>query len=249
MPVMPGIHSIANLLVKGEEEWAEPMYLKPPPRYLFRGQPARFDHILPSINRFDPWDEVAFSQHYTICRWAKNGHIGRLKSYEHPSLLDDDAVAILQHYGMRTPFIDLTSDLYVALYFAMFDTKPGEECHLYLIDWKKLPSTYRIISHEFVFGNEGATNRWVRQKGYAIAPRDWHDARTVRDWDLLNSPAYQALDRYTFKSDPKFSQPTTDVMSKDGDPLPSLLHSVLSDFVGQWDSVHKDVMDRIEGIP
>jgi hypothetical protein len=247
MPTLPGVHRSAELLSR-KVEWAEPMYRSAPPRYLFRGQPARYASVSCLIARFDPWDELAFGQHYTICRYARTGHIGGLQAHGFPPILEDDAVAVLQHYGMRTPFIDLTSDLETALYFAVYDTQPGEHCHLYVLDWKKLPGEYKVVSHEFALGEHPPSNRWTRQKAFSIAPRDWHQATSIRDWDLLNSPAYKAIDRFTFEADHSLLALGPSLLSKASDPLPRLIRASLQSFLSDWESLHPDVANRVAAI-
>lgn len=93
-----------------------------PGQVLFRGQSRIWPDIRPSITRPDV-DEDTRRALWEICRRfvhvAQLGLTGYLVSSVH------DRLAILQHYILRSPVIDLTGTPEIALYFALLGAKPG----------------------------------------------------------------------------------------------------------------------------
>lgn len=88
-------------------------------RVLFRGQNRVWPTITPSITRLD---EQTMKDMWAICRWfgtAAHGVTGYCIPNEH------DRLAILQHYLVRSPVIDLTATPEIALYFALQGAETG----------------------------------------------------------------------------------------------------------------------------
>jgi hypothetical protein len=107
--------------------------LSPPPRFLFRGQTQRHTPCFPSLYRHYRYparylhqleaDDAAaivaniaktflfFSEmrHHPVPRWAKSVNVAL------------ELAEIAQHHGIRTPLIDLSTSIEVALFFATHD--------------------------------------------------------------------------------------------------------------------------------
>ncbi len=74
----------------------------------------------------------------------------------------EEAVAILQHYGLPTPQIDLTGDIEIALFFALNEVKEGQQPSLFFVDTELLTGDVNLTEHSFLIDditNSGLDNR------------------------------------------------------------------------------------------
>ena len=165
------------------------------PRFLFRGQNKDYGRVNTSIQHLcgfqgsqDEWKLIQ-RQACSLFRYAKeavNGLSGTL------GMKKEDGIALLQHYGWLTPFLDLTGKVDVALFFASLDSLPLDESTIYVIDLNLLPNYPDLVLHNHDFlvrdiPNGAFEHRWLKQDGYALALERWEYTLDV-SFDLLNYP-------------------------------------------------------------
>lgn len=123
--------------VEGETWGATPFAVSK----LYRGQNTRHSHMLPSIARGlqstgieDIWKSAISDQAKIVLRLAQSWWFSR-ELVHHPishhaahQHLDFDFIALAQHYGIPTGYLDLTDDFNVSAFFATCrETKNGWE--------------------------------------------------------------------------------------------------------------------------
>lgn len=96
----------------------------------YRGQSIYYDKSYPSIFREDVSEAQRFVERikyeelkrlineYPITLYFKQGFVFKTPEGEKPIQFSVDALALAQHYGIRTELMDLTSDKFVAAFFA-----------------------------------------------------------------------------------------------------------------------------------
>lgn len=155
-----------------------------PARFLFRGQSRDFPTATPSIARCEG---VLRGQAYTILRWL----VGRARSQLYDAELrglitasPEEAIALLQHHGWPTPYIDLTDDLSTAFFFAFdgYKTENGPAV-MFVIDRTKIPGEHVLVAHHEVLDPD-LNLRWTRQRGFALRPDEWQNVGNADDLDL-----------------------------------------------------------------
>jgi hypothetical protein len=160
--------------------------------YLFRGQHTVYTSILSFIGRLT--NPVTRGQSYTILRQLVGqlrGQIARIPQLVAPDA--DETIALMQHYGWPTPFLDLTDSLDVAFFIAAHKSdKVGSpavpnSAVIYALDTTTLPSGCRHVKHDDVV-DPSLNLRWTRQRGHALAAAGWPDMEHVRALDLLTLP-------------------------------------------------------------
>lgn len=155
-------------------------------RVLFRGQSRVYRSIQPSQARLD---EETMVQMWNICRRFHTAAQGVTGYQVHSG---HDRLAILQHYIGYSPVIDLTGTPAVALYFALREAKPGDECVVYSVDKTSDRSNAVFTDHSFLLlglRDGGTQHRWLRQDGYSVSSNDWPSLDAVRHFDLLALPS------------------------------------------------------------
>lgn len=170
--------------------------LDQPNRYLWRGQSKKYASVTPTIARVEG---LALGQAYTILRRFVGQYRGQVYPLPLRGLIKvepEEAIALLQHYGWPTPYLDLTGDLDVAFFFAHSGYRPEDgEAIMYVLDTASLGKSHVIVSHDQVV--DPALNiRWSRQNGYAIRPTSWIDMDEVRKLDLCKQPY---VEEYAFQ--------------------------------------------------
>lgn len=116
-----------------------------------------------------------------------SNHLGNGKD-EHRSLhIDDEAMA--QHYGIKTPYLDVTSDKWVAAFFACCDYKsnPEGERDIYEKHTKEEVGVFYVYQCNPVFAPDGIfrpigmqpQSRPVRQAGYVRKLEEKEDFNNV----------------------------------------------------------------------
>ncbi len=159
--------------------------LENPGRFLFRGQRCRYPTVTPTLHRMK---NTSRGQAYTILRRL----IGQARSQILPSEIrgmisatPEETIALLQHLGWPTPYIDLTDDPEVAFFFAcngyIADDGAAE---LLVIDREALPLGLVLVAHDDVV-DPSLNLRWTRQRGYALQAPGWPEIEDSRKVDLL----------------------------------------------------------------
>ncbi|HTB30701.1 MAG TPA: FRG domain-containing protein [Bacteroidia bacterium] len=157
------------------------------PKYLFRGQTKSYGSFQPNFARLAK-DRILRGQAQTLYSWSRDNL--RLNGYRVNN--PKEAVAVLQHYGLPTPQIDLTGNIDVAIYFATENLDESSSPRIYVIDTTNITEDLELTEHFFfldTIDNNGHRNRWLRQDGYAIMPQKWTQADEVNKFDLY-SPEY-----------------------------------------------------------
>jgi hypothetical protein len=162
------------------------------PRYLFRGQNTVYTSVNSFIGRLTNSVEIGTS--YTILRLLVGrlrGQIARIPQLVAPDA--DETIALMQHYGWPTPFLDLTDSLAVAFFFAAYKANMvgssaiPNPAVIYVLDTTQLPSICRHVRHDDVV-DPTLNLRWTRQRGHALAADGWPNMANVRILDLLSVP-------------------------------------------------------------
>ncbi len=168
-------------------QWMESKAKDLGPGILFRGQNRVYKEIKPSITRLD--DQTKFAM-WTICRRFHTAAAG-VTGYSIPS--EHDRLAILQHYILRSPVIDLTGTLAIAACISHFLTlKQEANAFVYSVDPKiaALPDVV-FSNHDFlILGIRGrrfkapvvATGRFLCWPGKLARSGCW-----VQQFDLLTT--------------------------------------------------------------
>jgi len=93
--------------------------------YLFRGQGRDYPKNRPTLYRQEKDEFELFIQHLKIMEFRNFLlHLPQLRFFESNNY-HIDYVGLAQHYGLQTDMMDLTSDIDVALFFAMCDIPKG----------------------------------------------------------------------------------------------------------------------------
>lgn len=122
------------------------------PRTVFRGQRENWP-VRCTLTRLSEADAAEANRRLS----AFNGWMRRTPGLELLSASEDCVLAIAQHYGIPTPFIDVTTSVEIAAFFAIdgiTDKSRGQFAYLLALDlddlerfWKKLPDKYPCPEH------------------------------------------------------------------------------------------------------
>ena len=84
-------------------------------KVLFRGQTKDYGTMIPSLFRGDQINNTTLKNRYL----AYNNLLKKLKNtYKSDRFKNGNVGAILQHYGIKTPWLDLVDNIYTAIWFA-----------------------------------------------------------------------------------------------------------------------------------
>ena len=116
-----------------------------------------------------------------------SNHLGNGKDEHHCMHIDDEALA--QHYGIKTPYLDVTADKWVAAFFACCDYKsnPEGERDVYEKHTKEDVGVFYVYQAYPDFTPDGAfrpigmqpQSRPVRQAGYVRKLHEKEDFNTI----------------------------------------------------------------------
>ncbi len=166
-------------------------------RFLFRGQTAVYKTIKPSMTRIvsrkqgADSDQLQRRYHDLVTKYV--GHASGMFGVRH--IDEHDSLAILQHYIVKSPVIDLTGLPQIALYFAINHAKQDQECVVYAVDTSKQDkkktalSDHQLIVRELEDG--GTKHRWLRQDGFSVGPVDWRNFSKVKAFNLKALPGVE----------------------------------------------------------
>lgn len=219
------------------------------PRFLFRGQTQGYGNIKPTFARV-AHDNILRGQAYTIYRNSRN----LLRGLYGYSVESHEAVAILQHYGLPTPQIDLTHNADVAIYFATENLMSNDSPRIYIVDTTKLIGDVQLTNHLFLVNNienNGLNNRWYRQDGYAIMHKNWVNAMEAEGFDLYDSKYSNAIKCVTFDTNDleNVRYKKNDIYNNE-DNIPHRLKSILNIFCQHQfaSELHLELVDKINNI-
>lgn len=166
----------------------EDLVEREPERYLFRGQSRDYPTATPSIARCEGELKVQAAK---ILIWL----VGQLRGQLYPADLRgrikasrEEAIALLQHHGWPTPYIDLTDDLSTAFFFALDGYKPEVgPAVMFVIDRTQIPDDHVLVAHHEVLDPE-LNLRWTRQRGFALRSSEWRNVGNSKELDLKCLP-------------------------------------------------------------
>ena len=186
---------------------------------LFRGQSYIYPTIVPSLLRDDICADER-NRWWAVLRkfvGSRNGLTGYHIRSPH------DAVAIVQHYLVRSPVLDVTGDSDVALYFATRRAPSKDLRVVYAVEIGALQAAgLRVTDHAFLalpLQNGGARHRWLRQDGFTVGASDWTDLDAARKLDFA---CLHGVERFAFKMLPDEDNLVSklgDLEAIKGDPL------------------------------
>ncbi|MDM5233713.1 FRG domain-containing protein [Lysinibacillus pakistanensis] len=135
-------------------EWYEQYFEK-----YFRGQAALYPSIKSSIARDDE---------YLINEYNINQEAIKLAEMDFSKCNSPlEKLAKMQHYGIPTRLVDVTTDPLVALFFAVTDTKNGDDGYVYMFVKKSKESTSKEVKLLSILAFSPDYNISTLQRAYA----------------------------------------------------------------------------------
>ncbi len=137
--------------------------------YLFRGQGADYPKNLPTLYRQPKTAEEVFIQRMKITEFKTFlQQLPQIKFFE-KMRYNIDYLGLAQHYGFQTEVMDLTSDIDVALFFAMCDLPQGQSEYVCKqVDKPYIGYLYCVPAHEFLKDGKKMVNIFWGTKISAI---------------------------------------------------------------------------------
>jgi hypothetical protein len=197
---------------------------------LFRGQSRVYPTVYPSLLR----DNVSEQDHlswWSVTRKFISSRNG-LAGYSIPS--PHDALAIVQHYLLKSPVIDVTGTPKIALYFALAEQASGATRVVYAADAAVLGGTGLVVTdHAFLalpLEQGGRKHRWLRQDGYTVGVHKWENLEASRNLDFAHCDGVEPF-TFQFRDDDKdlvklLRKEFGDLEDIEGDPLAGKVRSV-----------------------
>jgi hypothetical protein len=192
---------------------------------LFRGQNRIYPTVRPSLVRENIEECDRMSWWAVLRRFVASR--GGLTGYQ---LQPHDAVAVVQHYLVKSPVIDVTGTPEIALYFALMNAGSEQERVVYAVTAEAVEAAGLVVTdHDFLalpFDDGGRMHRWLRQDGFTIGAKDWFDLDRVRELDFARVPGVES---FTFRPRPnefRYAQELGDLETVNGDPLAGKVRAV-----------------------
>ena len=194
--------------------------------FLFRGQTSIYPTIKPSVFRehIDDGDRHAWLR--TVDRFvAKRGGVTGYQINE-----QHDAIALIQHYLVKSPVIDLTGTPEIALYFSLLGQDQQADRVVYAIKKSCLENdTRQVADHDFLtepVNKQGLMARWLRQDGFTFGMKNWKDYAGASNLDLLKVPGIEAFEFVGGPGDTHLVEGLGDLETIKNDPLARRVRSV-----------------------
>lgn len=194
---------------------------------LFRGQTKVWPTIKPSITRLNAPEKAAM---WSLCecvvadRARQSGGIGGYARVEKAH-----RIALLQHYLICSPVLDLSGVPAIALYFAISAAPVGSTCVVYSVDVEQARKYgCEVVDHDqflLPLTDGGTTHRWIRQDAFSIGRVPWHDKESAEAFDLLDVPGVEAFPIHKLAGDDKLVEDLGDLECVDDDPLATAIRS------------------------
>lgn len=221
------------------------------PKFFFRGQTQDYSSIKNSIsvvagfNGTESEKKEIRTQAHKICMLS-----GKIAGGMSGTINIDiyNALALLQHYLWLSPVLDITGTLEVAMFFAWSNPGTGKESIIYIIKSDEIPDELHVYDHDFLMynlDNGGIKHRWLKQDGYGICPKDFHNLEEIMNFDLLNyKQVVVECVKFKYPAGYKFD---TDLMDETNDALPchfqSVVRNVCEELYGE--KLHGYLKERI----
>jgi hypothetical protein len=196
-----------------------------PGEVLFRGQIAIYPCIFPSLMRENISEEQrriwwAVTRRFIGSRSGLTGY-----RIEHPH----DALAVIQHYLVKSPVLDLTGTPEIALYFALGNPTSRARRIVYAVEAGALRKSGLVVTdHGFLalpLDDGGLKHRWLRQDGYTVGTPDWTTLEGASKLDFAGLPTVESFEFELQLGEQKIVQHLGDLESVKDDPLASSVRS------------------------
>jgi hypothetical protein len=197
-----------------------------PGQALFRGQIKVYPTIFPSLLR-DTVSEELRNAWWSVTRRFISARDG-LTGYQIRS--PHDALAVIQHYLIKSSVIDVTGTPEIALYFALLDPASTETRVVYAADEAVLKGAGWVVTdHAFLalpLSQGGFKHRWLRQDGFTIGAANWGDLHAARTLDFLQLPSVASFTFRRRPGDEALVSSLGDLETVEDDPLASAVRAV-----------------------
>lgn len=149
--------------------------------------------------------------------------------------LDASIAAALQHYGFDTAFIDLTSDINVAAFFAAHKGKVGETGQLLVIPTENIENRFFDLTKHF-------GDRPKRQKSFVLMAAPSDDLKSLRFLQATKSKWIS----FTLSMDDKDRYTTNDLLEVEGDKLADDIVDWYQSHINSNNSISESVRKYID---
>jgi hypothetical protein len=146
-------------------------------------------------------------------------------------------VAIVQHYLVKSPVLDVTGTPEIALYFAMMDPSATEARVVYAADAAALVAAgLSVTDHAFLalpLEDGGRKHRWLRQDGFTVGHSDWTDLCEAGKLDFVHLPSVGSFTFTMLPGEDDLVANLGDLETVDGDPLAAKVRGVFESIARQ----------------
>lgn len=116
---------------------------------LYRGQDKCYGRCLPSLYRKTLTDDEVFVENVRVAEFRLFLEQLDITKLFQECNYEVDFVGLAQHYGLKTEVLDVTSDIFVSLFFAMCDYDEVHDCYVAKCEDKEYVGyIYTILSNE-----------------------------------------------------------------------------------------------------
>lgn len=168
---------------RGDNTWADPAKMGDH----LRAEAAKWEAVVASLLGI-PSREFAFSH---ICQGrGDSSEMKRFYLNRSPTaklIGDPRFLAVLKHYGFPTPNLDVTTDLRVALWFALHRARTGSDGLIHFS-----PVANQVQPASVLNGTAAARAEWLATTPSVYVFAEWHDESTI---DLTKLEGLSAIAR------------------------------------------------------